>query len=82
MMGMPEAGMEGVIPRLCADLFKRIQSANSSDGTTYSVEVSYLEIYNEKVRSHPRPRPAYPLALARSALGLTLLNPHSKHTAT
>ncbi|KAF2172520.1 hypothetical protein M409DRAFT_17753 [Zasmidium cellare ATCC 36951] len=42
---------EGVIPRICRDMFERIEGIVSQDknmGAT--VEVSYLEIYNERVR--------------------------------
>jgi hypothetical protein len=39
----------GLIPRICETLFDRCdEEADSS--TTYTVEVSYLEIYNEKVK--------------------------------
>ncbi|CAG0903463.1 unnamed protein product, partial [Cyprideis torosa] len=48
MMGTDAA--LGLIPRLSACLFERIQEiANEDDGTSFSVEVSYIEIYNEKV---------------------------------
>ena len=46
-MGTSE--QRGIIPRLCDALFERIES-NTDKETTYKVEVSYLEIYNEKVR--------------------------------
>ncbi|RDD36883.1 Kinesin-like protein KIF13A [Trichoplax sp. H2] len=39
----------GIIPRLCDRLFEMI-SQNEKDDYTYKVEVSYMEIYNEKVR--------------------------------
>lgn len=46
MMG--GAGTErGVIPRLCEALFTTISARG--EGTEFSLEVSYLEIYNEKV---------------------------------
>ncbi|KAK3596008.1 hypothetical protein CHS0354_032527 [Potamilus streckersoni] len=44
MMGNP--GDEGLIPRICKELFARM----FDEGTSYRTEVSYLEIYNEKVR--------------------------------
>lgn len=48
MMG--GAGEErGIIPRLCEGLFSRIKE-QSSDSWNATVEVSYLEIYLEKVR--------------------------------
>ena len=47
MMGTVE--QRGVIPRLCDALFERIQQADCAE-TSYKVEVSYMEIYNERVR--------------------------------
>ena len=47
MMGAP--GQKGLIPRICDSLFEQIK--DHEDGlTTFKVEVSYMEIYNEKVR--------------------------------
>ncbi|KAM4713436.1 kinesin-like protein KIF13B isoform 2-T2 [Anableps anableps] len=47
MMGSAE--QPGLIPRLCSSLFSRtVQEAR--EGETFAVEVSYIEIYNEKVR--------------------------------
>ncbi|KAM6915006.1 kinesin-like protein KIF13B [Xenentodon cancila] len=47
MMGSAE--QPGLIPRLCSSLFSRtVQEA--FEGETFTVEVSYMEIYNEKVR--------------------------------
>ncbi|KAK3116250.1 hypothetical protein LTR53_003621, partial [Teratosphaeriaceae sp. CCFEE 6253] len=49
MMGYGEE--EGVIPRICRDMFERIDAASARDPhVTSTVEVSYLEIYNERVR--------------------------------
>ena len=39
---------KGIIPRLCESIFERIQN-NSDPNKSYKVEVSYMEIYNEKV---------------------------------
>ncbi|CAI4224627.1 unnamed protein product [Auanema sp. JU1783] len=39
----------GIIPRLCHDLFSRIEN-NQDPNTQYSVEVSYMEIYCERVK--------------------------------
>ena len=39
----------GVIPRICRQMFERIDDVNDKR-LTYTVEVSYLEIYNERVR--------------------------------
>ncbi|XP_040611858.1 kinesin-like protein KIF13A isoform X2 [Mesocricetus auratus] len=47
MMGHAE--QLGLIPRLCCALFKRI-SLEQNETQTFKVEVSYMEIYNEKVR--------------------------------
>ena len=40
----------GVIPRICRDMFDRISSLQKDPNLTCTVEVSYLEIYNERVR--------------------------------
>uniref|UniRef100_A0A8C3E4Y5 Kinesin family member 13A n=1 Tax=Corvus moneduloides TaxID=1196302 RepID=A0A8C3E4Y5_CORMO len=47
MMGNAE--QLGLIPRLCCALFQRI-SVEENQSHTFKVEVSYMEIYNEKVR--------------------------------
>lgn len=39
---------KGIIPRLCDSLFGKINNLQSSE-LSYKVEVSYMEIYNEKV---------------------------------
>ncbi|XP_065919048.1 kinesin-like protein KIF1A isoform X2 [Dysidea avara] len=50
MMGKPfDPGEEGIIPQLCEELFQKIES-NSDPELTMSVEVSYMEIYCERVR--------------------------------
>lgn len=46
MMGT--ADEKGIIPRLCDALFEKI-ATNDDPELTYKVEVSYMEIYNEKV---------------------------------
>ncbi|KAL4816562.1 hypothetical protein BDW67DRAFT_44753 [Aspergillus spinulosporus] len=40
----------GVIPRICQDMFERIRKMQEDKNLTCTVEVSYLEIYNERVR--------------------------------
>ncbi|KAJ4194486.1 hypothetical protein NW767_009988 [Fusarium falciforme] len=40
----------GIIPMICQDMFKRIESIQADGTTKCTVEVSYLEIYNERVR--------------------------------
>jgi kinesin family member 1 len=48
MMGYGEE--VGVIPRICRDMFERITQIQSDPNLKCTVEVSYLEIYNERVR--------------------------------
>ncbi|XP_061579720.1 kinesin-like protein KIF16B isoform X3 [Cololabis saira] len=48
MMGLP--GDAGLIPRICEGLFSRITGASRWDEASFRTEVSYLEIYNERVR--------------------------------
>ncbi|CAG9832572.1 unnamed protein product [Diabrotica balteata] len=55
MMGKQEDGQEGIIPQICQDLFTRIRN-NSSPDIKYSVEVSYMEIYCERVRDLLNPK--------------------------
>ncbi|KAF4454312.1 kinesin family member 1/13/14 [Fusarium austroafricanum] len=40
----------GIIPMICQDMFKRIEELQKDKTTKCTVEVSYLEIYNERVR--------------------------------
>ncbi|TPX66845.1 hypothetical protein SpCBS45565_g04161 [Spizellomyces sp. 'palustris'] len=47
MMGYKE--QTGIIPRACNELFARIKE-NTDPNLSYGVEVSYMEIYNERVR--------------------------------
>ncbi|XP_038672588.1 kinesin-like protein KIF1A isoform X16 [Scyliorhinus canicula] len=55
MMGKQEKEQQGIIPQLCEDLFARINdSANAN--LSYSVEVSYMEIYCERVRDLLNPK--------------------------
>ncbi|XP_052743330.1 kinesin-like protein unc-104 isoform X5 [Bicyclus anynana] len=55
MMGRGEDGQEGIIPQICKDLFRRIRQTTSED-QSYSVEVSYMEIYCERVRDLLNPK--------------------------
>ncbi|XP_061889039.1 kinesin-like protein KIF16B isoform X2 [Entelurus aequoreus] len=48
MMGNP--GDAGLIPRICEGLFSRIAVSTRWDEASFRTEVSYLEIYNERVR--------------------------------
>lgn len=53
---------EGIIPHLCRDLFDRITNGfDDNDDTMYSVEVSYMEIYCERVRDLLNPKIKGPL---------------------
>jgi kinesin family protein 1 len=45
----------GIIPRTCSELFNRIDR-NTDPSITYGAEVSYIEIYNEKVRDLLNPK--------------------------
>jgi kinesin family protein 1 len=40
----------GIIPKICQDMFERIQGLQADKNLSCTVEVSYLEIYNERVR--------------------------------
>ncbi|KAL7771162.1 hypothetical protein CFE70_001104 [Pyrenophora teres f. teres 0-1] len=40
----------GIIPKICQDMFERIKGLQADKNSTCTVEVSYLEIYNERVR--------------------------------
>ncbi|KAK7413418.1 hypothetical protein QQX98_007720 [Neonectria punicea] len=40
----------GIIPMICQDMFTRINAIQQDKTTKCTVEVSYLEIYNERVR--------------------------------
>ncbi|KAK8124564.1 kinesin motor domain-containing protein [Apiospora kogelbergensis] len=40
----------GIIPMICQDMFKRIAKMQEDKNLKCTVEVSYLEIYNERVR--------------------------------
>nr|XP_014344552.1 PREDICTED: kinesin-like protein KIF1A [Latimeria chalumnae] len=55
MMGKLEKEQQGIIPQLCEDLFSRI-SDTTNDNMSYSVEVSYMEIYCERVRDLLNPK--------------------------
>jgi Kinesin motor domain len=65
MMGTPE--QPGLIPRTCEDLFQRIESSTNAN-ISYSVRVSYFEVYNEHVRDlfQPRTDPPHYLKIRES----------------
>ncbi|XP_029621430.1 uncharacterized protein LOC115201723 isoform X2 [Salmo trutta] len=48
MIGSP--GDLGLIPRICDGLFCQISEMDQVDGASFRTEVSYLEIYNERVQ--------------------------------
>ena len=60
MMGRNEADEQGVIPRLCGELFDRITSTPTTSSSRaqprFTVEVSYMEIYCERVRDLLSPK--------------------------
>ncbi|NXK46385.1 KIF14 protein, partial [Chauna torquata] len=47
MMGFDEE--RGIIPRLCEDLFTQIAQIDKQQVVLYHLEMSYFEIYNEKI---------------------------------
>ncbi|XP_053516319.1 kinesin-like protein KIF1B isoform X4 [Artibeus jamaicensis] len=55
MMGKQEEGQAGIIPQLCEELFEKIND-NCNEEMSYSVEVSYMEIYCERVRDLLNPK--------------------------
>ncbi|XP_067309998.1 kinesin-like protein KIF1A isoform X6 [Pseudorasbora parva] len=55
MMGKQEKDQEGIIPLLCEDLFTKFND-NNDNNMSYSVEVSYMEIYCERVRDLLNPK--------------------------
>ncbi|XP_049308784.1 kinesin-like protein unc-104 isoform X7 [Bactrocera dorsalis] len=55
MMGKQEEHQEGIIPMICKDLFNRIHDTETNE-LKYSVEVSYMEIYCERVRDLLNPK--------------------------
>jgi len=67
MMGTVE--QRGVIPRLCDALFERIQQADCAE-TSYKVEVSYMEVYNERVRDLLDPKGLITTLLLFSAISV------------
>lgn len=54
MMGSNTPELEGIIPRICKDIFIQQTTHNNKDmgecKVTYQLEMSYLEIYSERVR--------------------------------
>lgn len=59
MMGTKEE--VGIIPRMCDDLFRELHDLKSDEHFGYTVEVSYLEIYFERVKDLLNPQNKKPL---------------------
>uniref|UniRef100_A0A672YTH4 plus-end-directed kinesin ATPase n=1 Tax=Sphaeramia orbicularis TaxID=375764 RepID=A0A672YTH4_9TELE len=56
MMGKQDVkDQQGIIPLMCEDLFTKIND-NTDNSMSYSVEVSYMEIYCERVRDLLNPK--------------------------
>ncbi|KAJ8514888.1 hypothetical protein ONZ45_g7618 [Pleurotus djamor] len=48
---------KGIIPQTCSELFERVAQKTAADpNVQFTVEVSYIEIYNEKVRDLLNPK--------------------------
>ncbi|KAI0318110.1 kinesin-like protein [Amylostereum chailletii] len=48
---------KGIIPQTCSELFVRLANKTAADANlSFTVEVSYIEIYNEKVRDLLNPK--------------------------
>lgn len=56
MMGRPEPEQKGIIPQMCEDLFTRIDELARTAHVQSTVEVSYMEIYCERVRDLLNPK--------------------------
>ena len=56
MMGRLEPNQKGIIPQMCEDLFARINSLKETQNLQATVEVSYMEIYCERVRDLLNPK--------------------------
>ncbi|CAL8252339.1 unnamed protein product [Merluccius merluccius] len=57
MMGKQDVkDQQGIIPLLCEDLFTKFNDSNIDNNMSYSVEVSYMEIYCERVRDLLNPK--------------------------
>eukprot|EP00667_Euglena_gracilis_P001357 EG_transcript_1357 len=56
MMGSLTGQDVGIIPRLCAHLFARIEAIKALRPASFQVEAMYCEIYNEKVKDLLAPK--------------------------
>ncbi|CAF3805243.1 unnamed protein product [Adineta steineri] len=70
MMGKNEPEQQGIIPRLCGELFQRIISSSPISSSrikpNYTVEVSYMEIYCERVRDLLSPKKSQTIGVGSS----------------
>lgn len=74
-------GNRGIVPIACDEIFKRI-NANEDKNTTYQVQFSMLEIYNEKVcdlLGDMKNKPSGGLKVRESASGAVYVQGLSKH---
>ncbi|KAJ7993406.1 hypothetical protein DPEC_G00272110 [Dallia pectoralis] len=57
MMGKQDVqDQQGIIPLMCEDLFTKFNDSSNDNNKSYSVEVSYMEIYCERVRDLLNPK--------------------------
>ncbi|KAI0722047.1 kinesin-domain-containing protein [Cerioporus squamosus] len=55
--GQTDGADKGIIPLTCSELFARVEQKKAADPhINFTVEVSYIEIYNEKVRDLLNPK--------------------------
>jgi len=54
MLGYGEE--KGIIPLVCEEMFERIKTSPTTGETVFKVEVSFMEIYNEKVKDLLNPK--------------------------
>lgn len=45
-----DSNAQGLVPRICRSLFNRMKTGQEDRDVAYKTQVSYLEIYNERVR--------------------------------
>ena len=73
---------KGIVPQVCDEIFKRI-GENKDTSTSYEVEFSMLEIYNEKVQDlmekNRDKRPAGGLQIRQKPSGEIYVQNLTKH---
>ena len=75
---------KGIVPISCNEIFRRI-GENKDPDKSYEVQVSMLEIYNEKVQDlliNPNKRPASGLKIRESKVLGIFVDGLSKHPVT